>query len=625
MLSRTVKRLHSTTAAQAMVEFVILLFLLMILCAGMLYSSRLLAFKFWAQQEARFLAFEKTWVPKRAATADPLDTVTEQSYFPRAKYIRRGEAERSLEQEGGVSTLLAFFTPGEKKRKIAESDGESKVLLARKEPSLWQRKTKDLHWQKNGVQIIETAYASQMPYRKGDQQGVQLADERPLPAPQPKLKSKRKAAFGRVLKKGSFGGRFCREASNLAGGALKKHRGFANSFILQHGVCEQDLIMGLAAHLAQSFDDRAFFADFRFELERGSSAEEAFSESLQQAVAEGFYSFFDDRVKLANQGAPLGLDGAATAAGFLNTDEEVQRLLMGLRYIGSQEAVGALLSGLAALGTQSSDNRNADSEQAQENWVWFELGLLNDADEDIVLGASKFTLVPNYGLFIPIAKGAFAGAFEGIMKNVLSEEEDLVPTLIDKSLVETKVDYAAEGGLFDAIRRRFRHTDKVLTSRYALLTEEWQIERRKNSTAEYRQKGDEDDTISADTDEGMLKRRIAGLYILPTYIGAFFGPIESIDSDLAAVTDVLDSSSFVIRPLKEMVFKLGEILSFLNDIPGGEDLSFGPPQWPAVRVDAYPGSSELQGDKLSGEERNLDDYIEEQKKFKERSPDPVYN
>src|SRR5690349_10274759 len=54
---------RSSLLGQAMVEFVILLTIIMIMISGMLYFFRLHLYQFWAQQEARYLAFEQTWVP----------------------------------------------------------------------------------------------------------------------------------------------------------------------------------------------------------------------------------------------------------------------------------------------------------------------------------------------------------------------------------------------------------------------------------------------------------------------------------------------------------------------------------------------------------------------------------
>ena len=71
------------SSGQAMVELVLMLFLIMGLCIGMLFSIRLLTFQFWAQQEARYIAFEQVW-PSAAVgnpAQDPIEDLNDAGRF----------------------------------------------------------------------------------------------------------------------------------------------------------------------------------------------------------------------------------------------------------------------------------------------------------------------------------------------------------------------------------------------------------------------------------------------------------------------------------------------------------------------------------------------------------------
>jgi hypothetical protein len=184
--------------------------------------------------------------------------------------------------------------------------------------------------------------------------------------------------------------------------------------------------------------------------------------------------------------------------------------------------------------------------------------------------------------------------------------------------------------VFPAIRRRFNTENIRLRSRFFLITQPWHIDRRVDGTGDYRELGGQLDTVNDSTDEGVLRRRVAGFWLVPTPANGLVEPfldvagLEGVSSLLSTV-DVLSGALAVIKELL-VENPLNKIFNAIKEIPGFNSLEPPLPEWPAVRPQAYPGSNEIEGDKLmagSGDGRTFQDYIDEQREFNPE-PDPTF-
>ncbi|MCC6953663.1 MAG: hypothetical protein IT290_06060 [Deltaproteobacteria bacterium] len=376
------------------------------------------------------------------------------------------------------------------------------------------------------------------------------------------------------------------------------------------------------------------FQDFGGNLEDGWGPKEAMEAAIEKTVADGFYSFFDTAVDLASNTALVGgailLHRGTTAADVVG-DDQVTRLLTELRYVGSVVAIGAVSVGFGLVGISDPLNRDADDEQDTANDV-------NDlifAEAGDSFGGTAFFLGPEYLPFATlIMEPMFGGMMNGVMKNVLSHEEDLRPTLIENSNISVTTSYSSTGGAFPAAVRRFKTNGMTLQSRFYLVTQPWHITRRVTPDGDYRDIGDEDDDVGAGntSEEAALKRRVMGLWLIPSDPVAMITPIADLIpggeglSDLfsgGGVFDVFGSGiEFFSDGMKDFICDnpLNEIMGFLDDLPGGFiSADFTIPACPAVRPAAYPHSNEIENDRLSGSSRNFADFVEEQKKNNPRA------
>src|SRR5262245_12400574 len=108
------RAISSHSSGQAMVEFVILLIVIMALCSGMLYCTRLLSADYWAQQEARYLAFEQEWAPREEyvdSVAEPIQKLDDRLYFHRPRGVDAMDTDRKVDDAGGLNQLMSFLLP----------------------------------------------------------------------------------------------------------------------------------------------------------------------------------------------------------------------------------------------------------------------------------------------------------------------------------------------------------------------------------------------------------------------------------------------------------------------------------------------------------------------------------
>lgn len=625
-------------SGQAMVEFVILLTIIMTLCAGMLYSSRLLTFEFWAQQEARYIAFEQTWVPSMwrtneagAVIDDPIGELDNGAFLHRPELVGELEADKDINNDDGVTELISgayaslrrVFSPEE------STDGvkEAPVMVA-STGSIWDRRT-STWFESEPFELLQTAHATQSPLVRRRVGGTSFPDN-PRQAPRPRFfygESPLEGHFVRLMKTVGFGERFCGAANNY----LAKQPMVLDGHPFAAGDCAERFDRDFGIHIARNLDYKEFFRDYEYQLDWGLGAQEALEVTAERAIANQFYSFFDDAVSVMfSVSVPYIVGGRLSTSAEL-ADESITRMLADLRYIGSSAAIGAIIAAFSSINWSDPGNQSSDIAKELEDTLTDILHV--DAANLLPVIGNGFLLSPEY-LPVPPTFGPFAGGlFSGPMRAVLSKEADsLETTLIDQSNKMAEVSYHADRGLFPAARRRWDTSGKVLTSRFYLVTQEWHIPRREGRTGDWRDKGTQDDDLDLETEEAILRRRVFGLWLIPTPLSAFLEPILGAVSG-TETGDVMEAMFGALEVLDGFVSLIKDFIAdnpFLDLIEGLSEIpgigSFIPtlPEWPAVRPEAYPGSVEMQGDRMSGSVRSFPDYIEEQHN-NNPEPDPEFN
>ena len=435
--------------------------------------------------------------------------------------------------------------------------------------------------------------------------------------------------FQNILHKEGFGEKFCTEISKRLGDHGLSHL-TKNS---NDPTCGSRLDEDFGLYLGENLDFKEFFEDYSDRLEWGDAPDVAMQQTVRHAVGNQFYSFFDTLVRTGRTLAlPLLLVDAGEADLTL-ASSDATRLISDFRYVGSSIAVGAVLTAGGVLTATQLSTTNADTVLQREKDVVIDILHVNVGDE---LGGAAFFLSPTY-LPVPPVFGATAPALqEAVMKNALFEDSGLVSRLIEDSNKKIQVTYEASGGLFPAATRRFRDIENAkLTSNSYLITQPWHITRRKSATGDYRDKGTEFDEIGDDTDEGVLRRRVSGLWLFPSNVGAFLQPIAALPGlgFLGPVFSAFEPIGSLLGFVKSFVLvdnPIFKILDFMHDIPGIGAIVPTAPKWPAVRPDAYVGSEEMTSndtskkDKLMGSDREFQDYIDEQREFNPE-PNPTFN
>ncbi len=603
---------------QAMVEFVIILIFIAAMCSGMMYTNRLLNFQYWAQQEARYLAFEQTWAPHSARVlplTQPVTKLNDADYFHRPGVVSGLTATKSATNAGGVSDLTFNFRESPLER--PSRDAEPPILLASAKSSIWHSKSSD--WLRSVADRfgVGTAYATQelvaRRYRGKYEPAPRLPEVRhPVPAgvlPENPLER----GMVRYLQKARFGEKVCSGLKH----AMKRRGATFRLPVISDDDCAERLEYDFGVHVAQNVDFKEFFREYGVQLSGNWDQGEALEKTVELEVASQFYSFFDTLVSIASSELPvagyIGTQRALIALDML--DAKILDMITDFRYIGSSYAIGAIVEKLAEMEIRDIFNRNSQSEQDFEESVTDILHV--DASEFIPLIGNGFLLNPLYLPVPPTLEPAMAGMFSGLMKNALWKDEDKWDEQIDDSNKLAKVTYEADNGLFSAAVRRFNTTGKKLTSKFYLVTQEWHIQRRETATGPYRELGGQEDHITDVSDEGIMRRRVAGLWLFPKKPSEFFEGISDIDGlgFLGPIADALEPLDEVFSAMGEIMTNsdIREFLDTLRDIPGLGSMVPDIPEWPAVRPAAYPGTKEIVDDKMVLDEtRTFQDYIDEQ-------------
>lgn len=640
----TIFRRSLGAKGQAMTEFVILLIAIMTMCAGMLYVSRLLTFQYWAQQEARLIAFEQTWHAHSAYTdpaTDPIENLDDGPKYRRPRAVERlqDDANKQLNNDGDVTDLTGFwaklnlfdFKPAK------EEENQPQIMLAKRARSIWSRRTDELF--DGEFSLVSTAFASQGVFGPGERGGdVWMDDDLP-----PKIKRavehsvKLERGMQRVLEMRGFGDSFC---AAMTGFMERRGLSEQNSEFSSDD-CGRRYNRDFGMHLAHNVDFQNLFRDFGYQLEGGFGEREALQVALEQEISGQFYSFFDTTVRAAMIGAIPYIVAQRLDYDFIEDSQYVLDLITDARYMGSSVAVTTIAGDLATLSVLPPGS-NADDEFEFEQTV--NEVLHHDAADFFGSYApgvdNGFFLNPFY-LPVPPYFGQVAGSLQsGLMLNVLSNEDggflsvgdDITDTLVHQSNKEAIVEYPAQNGLFPAAIRRWGG-DRTLRARFYLVTQPWHITRREGPFGDFREKGGQFDEYDEETEEAMLRRRVGGLWLLPSDLTAMMEPItDLLPGELGGVVNVFEGVGGFLEEIITFVKNnpLNDILNFLADLPGIGAIVPTFPEWPSVRPGAYPNSEELTGndgegsDELMGESRDFDDYIKEQKN-NDPKPDPKFN
>lgn len=627
---------------QAMVEFTLMLFLIMSLCAGMFFCIRLLTFQFWAQQEARFLAFEQTWprwqIMQGSSAAEALEAVKNSSRFRRPALVDSLDADKNVEDSGGMSDLILLLAAADTDTrglgpKFKEQGAPPRTLLA---SLFFPRTGRNESWHEgegkkrdSEFSLINKAWAVQDFSLRESQSRFQVPDhdlggEFPtlfLPGWSRGLNLEK--VFIGIMEKAEVGVQICSVYQSMVSRA--GYPRYAKQFASLD--CAPRFNRSFGTHLGMSRNFKSFFRTFEFRLERNQGLSQALLDSGKVEFAREFYSFFDQQVRQSAASAPAVIQAGSIEYLGYGANPDIARLLSSMRYVGSQIALQQIIQDIALLATANSSGRSWKVELERERNL--NKILHADYDEGGVNAPNSFSLSPA-ALPMPQNFGSLLGGLQsGVMANVLDREQSLVGPLIEDSNKAIGVTYHADKGIFPAAKKRFDTEGITLSGRFFLVTQPWHVLRRNSGTGAWRELGGETDGLDLETEEAMLRRRTWGLWLFPKQASGLLDPV--IDAPgLEGLSGVFDSMRGLEGTLSD-VFEfmvnnpLNDIANALSEIPGLGSIVPTMPKWPAVRPAAYPNSTEIDNDMMTGQSRNFNNYVDEQREFQDRAPTPEYD
>ena len=611
-------------AGQAMVEFALLLLVIMTLCAGMLYVSRLLTFQFWAQQESRLVAFNLDWVAQSGGI-DEYAIVSDGAKLHQPKVVRKLDSTHNGANDGSISTLLTSLTSDDLSavqsnvRSVPISEiSDSGVMLASNRSSLWFSRTKDwLRGIDRKLQVIDSAFAIQ----GRDLTGEIATDD----LPEFDALSSAEKGFIALLERVNFGNGFCRGMSDFLSG-----RGFdPKQTVFSGSECDGNYNFAFGRYLARNFDMPNFTREYGLHLQSGVGPGPALQATIEEVVASEFYSFFDNTVKQQFPQAPDYISDHQSDSKNNVLGNDYDRMVNDARYIGASNTLSDIKDAINKIINANESSHSWQDGLSLENEI--NNVLYADGDSSGLGGQLGSWLSLSYLPVPPTLSPAAGGIFAGPMRNALANESsDYIDEQIDQSNKMVRTTYEGDKGLLGVARRRFS-ANKTLESRFYLVTQPWHIERREGGTGDYRELGGQFDLTDQPTDEGVLRRRIQGLWLLPSDPGAFLQPLLDLMQaagapDLSGVTDVMSVVKEPLQLVKDLIGGdnfINKLFITLKDF-AGIDLSL--PLQPAVRPVVYPNTVELKDDKLmGGSPRDFGNYISEQKDWKDVKPDPEFD
>lgn len=629
---------------QAMVEFAIMLIIFFACVTGMLTIMRLLTFQFWARQEARFLAFEQDWAPHAFygdPVGEPKTKLSDGAFFGRSDVVSSRNAAKNVANDGDLEGLLSANIPNDDlapHARIGEQQ-ESPVMLASGtgETPWYGRKTGE--WFAPGGVIsrastfVESAFASQLSgslSRNGERGEPPAPKDEPAAPANGDYRDRLGPKITDVLHEAGFGPRLCEAMTRFShdhGDPFQLRR-------FRSGDCESWVEAEFGQSIATNMDIPEVYRGYGDRIGSGMSAADALEQTVRLEVANQYYSFFDASVKVG-QLVAIGDTAVETSERLASLgDSSIIRMITDARYLGSSIAIGVLVEKAVEILGHNPLSRDVTGLIAFENSV---NGVLHTDADDVLPVVSPFFLSP-FDLPVPPAFGSLGGGLqEAVMRNLLAQPEDSgsVSPLITDSNKEVVVTYDAAGGLFPSLKPVEGAENAKLSARMYLVTQPWHLERRENGTGDYREKGTETDSASEETEEGVLRRRVLGMWIIPDNIPAFLAPVANL-AGLGGVANALNAVgnlSGVISFIKRFATDnpLLDVANALAKIPVVGSLVPVPPRFPAVRPDAYPGSKELKGMTMDQPDRMIlkkprefSDYVDEQRD-NDPDADPTFN
>lgn len=578
-------------SGQAMVEFVIFLTVVMALCIGMLVTKRLLSFQFWAQQDARYLAYEQTW-------------------SAREYYDNSGEEPIDLHAAGvsyGGPKQLNRITSI---RRTSEGDRASSILS-------WLLKDRINFLEKGSeeLSLVNTAYAKQLTKEMPDR----LVVKNNKNIKQTKLEINLQG----FLEKADFAKRACSRLENFS-----KNKKI--NLIAAFKNCEETLNSDFAKQLSRTLDFKNLLKQYQLRLENGDKPAQAIKDTVQLAATEQYFSLFDNKVKDARVTALAEIASDTEKAIDSLEDSSVNKMLDEARYVSSAEAVQGIIDVADAVHNPNAPNA---AELEKDHAVFFGAFLFADAKDQFDESPYDF----NFS-YLPVPRSFGSEGIrmqEVVMSSILDGDGDLSDSLINKSAKSIEVNYRAKHGLFPAAAKWLSSASEVeLTAKHYLITQPWHVTRR-NGLGDYRSKGTQDDSADESTEEGILRRRTFGLWLYPSEFNYFASPIFNLAGleEVGSVLSLFEPFDTLLNELKKGLVKnpFRSLVDALNQLPGIDKFKLVLPQVPAVRPDAYPKSKELSGNEIGtpdkmiqGKVRDFKDYVDEQRELNP-APDPEYN
>ncbi len=587
-----------------MVEFVIFLIIIMAICIGMAASIRLLTFQFWAQQEARYLAFEQTWVVTEHdanSHQGALERSDNGAYFQRPKVAQDRDIYRGIEDKGSLSQLLArLFSP-------EKLDGAS-MLASNSFIEKAMAPVDPLNQIKQDLSFTDVAYAKEANIQSPLTAGVKVGSE----IVQGK-NERLHLAINSFFAKANLGKKVCAGIHRFSS---ERNLSYVLSYF-EDSDCNEKVNLELSSRLA-NLDIPELIKDFDFQLKKGIPTNVALDRTISPQIVEQFFSLFREKVKTSRQDAPNQIQTFRNDINSAMGDSSIQQMIDRARYVGSASAVEAIKNAVNDISDIGVNERSRKDTLEIENSI---IEVLHSEPD----GSDQFDLASKY-LPVPPSFGAAAGSMqEAVMNNLLAEDGATRDQQVENSNQQAKVTYQSRGGLFPAATKIPGIQDVELSSKFFLVTQPWHITRR-DGAGSYREKGTQFDLADENSEEAVLRRRVLGLWVVPVAPQELLDPVLDFAGlgELKPAFDALMPISSMLSTVKKTITNnpFFDAAQSLSKIPVIGNLIPVPPIFPAVRPDAYPKSEEMTGNEPGSVDKLVDDNGRE---FKDYMDEQQYN
>ena len=624
---------------QALSEFVILLTIIMGLCAGMIYVSRLLTLQYWTRQEARMTAFRYTW-PARLGGVSPFMDMNS-TRFGKPKVVRTSWYSRSVKRDYDLR-----FDMARNDQRQTMPTADPGIMLASNDSFV----SKIKNVLTSPISMVDQAWALSQRFSAAESWEN---EERKV--------SRLEKSLHEILAETEFGKRFCAAMVRT----LSKHGINGEDTFFSQAECHKDYEQAFALQLTKETRWRKMFADYGRLLERNWTEKEALIKVAEREAKTQFNTLFDAKVKgQLMRTLPYGGSRArhytrhrnpAEAAETLQDSELVNSqvvdamvtpMLLEARYRGGLEALNTVMQYTDMISSGSA-NVNATQEYLREMQ---RDGVLHE-DLDDLSGGNDFRIRLEYAPIPASFTKAYTKLTDGVMYNVLAKDNNLQLEYIEQDNILAHTTYPVYRSFFSYLEGRMATREAArLEASFMLVDHPWHIPRQygtytnvhvgwglfgghrfRQQRIKFRELGGEYDDMEAVTEEGILRRRTYGLWLVPSKPSKLAAGLASITGSEAISTAIdglaladnfttfgKDALAAVMGNPELGVFK--DINSAINDLPQLVPFNFTPPVLPAVRPQVYPWSTELSNDRLMGGNRGLSDYENEQRAHLNNNP-----